>query len=274
MAKIILGFQGSGKSWFIENHPEYDCADMDFKYYPHTEDWIKSYVDDIEKNLPEKDLIFCNISKELMQELCDRGIDFYVFAPDSSSEDYEDIKALIIGRCILRKTQTAGNIGWIEKVKAHFDEWCSPDFFKKYSFHGCWIKLTLSVNSIESVIMTNVIRTYKSIMKDMSDFDDVYVYVPESKCVIKIAEGTGDNLLKEDIAEGYVDYAIYDIFNITDDNIDFDTFTSKYEDVKDPDDGGMLMYKELIRDKYNKLEQIVPAILEEIGIKDQKYILL
>ena len=41
-------------------------------------------------------------------------------------------------------------------------------------------------------------------------FDDVYIYVPSEQQIIKISEGSGDNLSEEDMAEGYVDYIYYE----------------------------------------------------------------
>ena len=39
-------------------------------------------------------------------------------------------------------------------------------------------------------------------------YDDLYIFVPVMKQIVRIAEGTGDNLLPEDIEEGYVDYIL------------------------------------------------------------------
>ena len=63
----------------------------------------------------------------------------------------------------------------------------------------------------------------------------------------KIQEGTGDNLLKEDIDEGYVDYIYYDY----------------YQDLKDvqedePYDGGVYYLTRLYQNM--TLEEIVKAI--------------
>ena len=81
-----------------------------------------------------------------------------------------------------------------------------------------------------------------------SNFNDVFIYLPESRQIMKIAEGTGDNLLGEDIEEGYVDYIIYDLYDIED---DFEQY-----------DGGEKMMRELVRDKYASLTEAIPDILE------------
>ena len=43
-------------------------------------------------------------------------------------------------------------------------------------------------------------------MSTENRYEDLYIFVPAMKQIIRIAEGTGDNLLPEDIEEGYVDY--------------------------------------------------------------------
>lgn len=48
-------------------------------------------------------------------------------------------------------------------------------------------------------------------------FDDVFICVPEEGQIIRIAEGTGDNLLKEDIDLGYNDYVYYDVYDLDQD---------------------------------------------------------
>lgn len=79
-------------------------------------------------------------------------------------------------------------------------------------------------------------------------FDDVFIFVPAVGKIVRIAEGTGDNLLSEDIDEGYVDYIYYDIYNL-DSNLT-------------EDDGGMILTTQLIREKYEKLEDCIPEVLD------------
>jgi hypothetical protein len=92
-------------------------------------------------------------------------------------------------------------------------------------------------------------------------FDHIYIYVPEAKQIIKIAEGSGDNLLDEDIEAGYVDYIYYDKF------------------VMDPHmrevDGGMVMLTELFRDKFKCTDDAIPYVLDmSYGSDKLQYILL
>ncbi len=85
------------------------------------------------------------------------------------------------------------------------------------------------------------------------NYDDIYIYVPESNdkgYIIYISEGTGDNLLDEDIEEGYVDYINYQIY--------------MFDNGIEEDDGGMIMLKELFRDKYSCTADCIPDVLEFI----------
>lgn len=79
-------------------------------------------------------------------------------------------------------------------------------------------------------------------------FDTIYIYVPEAKQIIKISEGTGDNLLDEDIEAGYVDYIYYEQY------------------VMDPEmretDGGMVMLTELFREQFKCTADAIPNVLD------------
>ncbi len=92
-------------------------------------------------------------------------------------------------------------------------------------------------------------------------FDPIYIYVPDAKQIIKISEGTGDNLLDEDIEAGYVDYIYYEQY------------------VMDPDmreiDGGMVMLTELFQEKFKTTEDAVPHVLDMAYCNDLlEYIVL
>ena len=79
-------------------------------------------------------------------------------------------------------------------------------------------------------------------------FDTVHIYVPETRQIIRITEGTGDNLLDEDINEGYVDYIYYEQYDIG--------------DIIDESDGGQVMLTELFREKYKSTEECIPDVLD------------
>ena len=96
-------------------------------------------------------------------------------------------------------------------------------------------------------------------------FSDIMLYIPKTETIITISEGTGDNLLDEDIADGYVDYLNYDIGDVAD----------ILSERNLPDDGGMIMYKELIQEKFSDLKETIPDVLEDIyGTKNIKYQIL
>lgn len=66
------------------------------------------------------------------------------------------------------------------------------------------------------------------------------IYLMGESTIIEFDEGTGDNLLDEDIEEGYVDYIYYTVYDI--DNLD---------EVKEVD-GGMILLEKPFREAYLK----------------------
>ena len=79
-------------------------------------------------------------------------------------------------------------------------------------------------------------------------YSDLFLYVPEARQIVRIAEGTGDNLLEEDADAGYVDYIYYDQYML---------------DADMPDaGGGMVLLKEMLRDRYGCLEDCIPDVLD------------
>lgn len=92
-------------------------------------------------------------------------------------------------------------------------------------------------------------------------FDPIYIYVPEAQQIVKISEGSGDNLLDEDIEAGYVDYIYYEQY------------------VMDPHmretDGGMVMLTELFQELFKRTEDAVPDVLNmAFGKESLPYIVL
>lgn len=78
-------------------------------------------------------------------------------------------------------------------------------------------------------------------------FDPVYIFVPLKKQIIRIAEGTGDNLSDEDMDAGYVDYIYYDTHNL---------------EVAIPEmDGGMIMLTEPFQEKFTSTKEAIPSVL-------------
>lgn len=92
-------------------------------------------------------------------------------------------------------------------------------------------------------------------------FDPIYIYVPEAKQIIKISEGSGDNLLDEDMDAGYVDYIYYEQY------------------VMDPHmretDGGMVMLTELFQELFKSTKDAIPNVLDmAYGDTSLSYIIL
>ena len=79
-------------------------------------------------------------------------------------------------------------------------------------------------------------------------FDEIYIYVPSKKQIIRIAEGSGDNLTDDDLGLGYVDYIYYETHSLE-------------QDIPEVD-GGMIMLKQLFRQKYNSTKEAIPAVLD------------
>lgn len=66
---------------------------------------------------------------------------------------------------------------------------------------------------------------------------EMMVYIPELACFLYAAEGTGDNLLHEDIEQGYVDY------------INIETYTYQDRELIESD-GGMKLMTRMFDDVY------------------------
>lgn len=92
-------------------------------------------------------------------------------------------------------------------------------------------------------------------------FDDIFIFVPSAKQIIRIAAGDGMNLLDDDIARGYVDYIYYEQHEL---------------DVDLPEiDGGMITLKRPFRDKYRNMEACIPDVLDmAYGVNDIPFIVL
>ena len=92
-------------------------------------------------------------------------------------------------------------------------------------------------------------------------FDTIFIYVPSMKQIVRISEGSGDNLLDEDIEAGYVDYIYYEQHRV---EIDFPEL-----------DSGQIMLAEPFRSKYKSTKECIPAVLDmAFGDETIEYILL
>ena len=96
---------------------------------------------------------------------------------------------------------------------------------------------------------------------DNNKFKDVFIYVQAMRQIIRIGEGSGDNLTNDDINQGYIDYIYYDIYNVQ-------------QDLPEVD-GGMIMLTELFQEKFNSVKDAIPAVLDmAYGDESIKYVVL
>lgn len=93
------------------------------------------------------------------------------------------------------------------------------------------------------------------------NFNDIFIYVQTKKQIIRIDEGSGDNLTDDDIAQGYVDYIYYEVYNVQ-------------QDLPEVD-GGMIMLTELFQEKFKSTKEAIPAVLDmAYGDESIGYIML
>lgn len=78
-------------------------------------------------------------------------------------------------------------------------------------------------------------------------YDDLYIFVPEMRQIIRIAEGTGDNLLNEDIEDGYVDYLCYEQYEL---DADMPYIC-----------GGQILLTDMFRDRYGCTADCIQEVL-------------
>ena len=78
-------------------------------------------------------------------------------------------------------------------------------------------------------------------------YNDVFIFVPSAKQIVRIAEGDGTNLLAEDEAAGYADYIYYDQHELG----------PNLDEV----DGGQIMLEELFRDMFKTTVDCIPQVL-------------
>ena len=92
-------------------------------------------------------------------------------------------------------------------------------------------------------------------------YDDIFIYVPDVRQIVRISEGTGDNLLYEDRDAGYVDYIYYEQHSISTD--------------LPVEDGGQIMLTKLLRDQFKTILECIPNVLDmAYGDADLEYLWL
>lgn len=95
-------------------------------------------------------------------------------------------------------------------------------------------------------------------------FDTIFIYVPAFNQVVRISEGSGDNLHDEDIKAGYVDYIYY---------IYYEQHIIK-DDCSEVD-GGVIMLKEPFRKQFSSTKDCIPNVLDmAYGDDKLEYIIL
>ena len=82
---------------------------------------------------------------------------------------------------------------------------------------------------------------------------------------IKISEGTGDNLLREDIEEGYVDYMMIDGYSY-----DGSDLVEDYDII----DGGQAMLTEYYQDMFKTPTEVINYLIEKDFIPNVEYTVL
>lgn len=92
-------------------------------------------------------------------------------------------------------------------------------------------------------------------------YNDIFIYVKTKKQIIRIDEGSGDNLTDDDIAQGYVDYIYYEVYNVQ-------------QDLPEVD-GGMIMLTEWFQEKFESTKDAIPVVLDmAYGDESIEYIML
>lgn len=92
-------------------------------------------------------------------------------------------------------------------------------------------------------------------------YNTIHIYVPEAKQIVRVSEGSGDNLLSEDIDTGYVDYIYYEQYELG-------------PDIREVD-GGMVMLTELFQEKFTCTKDAIPSVLDmAYGQESLPYIVL
>ena len=110
----------------------------------------------------------------------------------------------------------------------------------------------------------------KETMKEKTPSNILIFYpstFPENTQFVRICEGTGDNLLPEDEAEGYVDYIMIDGYE-----------WNGIEIVEGCDidfiEGGMALLEELYQEKFSTATEVVDYLIECEWLPNEEYVIL
>lgn len=103
------------------------------------------------------------------------------------------------------------------------------------------------VEKIDALNEEHVEGQQKLLRITENGYADLYIFISDMKQIIRITEGSGDNLLPEDIEEGYTDYIYYEQYELS----------QGFPEV----DGGQVLLEEMFRDKYSCTEDAVEYVL-------------
>ena len=100
-------------------------------------------------------------------------------------------------------------------------------------------------------------------MKKDSIWNGEDIYLAYGDKVLLIAEGTGDNLMEDDIEDGYVDYFNLEVYKAAE--FDFHKIG-----MLNTIGGGLMMRNMMISDEFYglRVDQIISAVFEENGQRD------
>ena len=119
--------------------------------------------------------------------------------------------------------------------------------------------MMLQINELLETAGVYISNNFNGTPTPESSSEDVYVQIFPENLIMRITEGSGDNLDADDIDAGYVDYLNYDY--VTADTF-FDELGVNEIDAMTGADGGMLLTEELVKDKYNNLAEAVDDVLD------------
>ena len=91
----------------------------------------------------------------------------------------------------------------------------------------------------------------------LSSTGEALLRFPEADLYVYVQEGSGDNLLREDVADGYVDYIDWTSHKAV-------RFCGDYPDMDEEVDGGMAMFREYVTDLSDDV--LVEALKYEAGL--------
>lgn len=80
-------------------------------------------------------------------------------------------------------------------------------------------------------------------------FSPIWFYVPANNQLVYLQEGSGDNLLKEDLDNGYKDYVDITAYELAD-------------GTPEETDGGQLMFEYMVQGHYKCLADSIPDVLD------------